>query len=100
MCRGCSKKLLCIHVRRAKRLLRFAPGRLVSSQKFILLAHHAHPAPRRPPRSLENQRIPYPPRLFGQLLFPFNDALAPRDRGQAGGLHLPPRAVLFPPSSR
>src|SRR5204862_5683357 len=43
----------------------------------------------------ENERIPDVRRLFGELLFSFNDALAPRDGGQTRRLHFPPPPGLF-----
>src|SRR6202165_128745 len=80
-----------INVRRAKGLLRLATGRLVSGQKFILLAHHPHAAATSARGGFENERIPDVRRLFGELLFPFNDALASRNSRQTCGLNFTPR---------
>ena len=84
-----------VYVGCAKGLLRLATGRLVGSEKLILLAHHTHAATTSARRGFENQRIPDVRSLLRELLLPFNDALASRDGGQTGGFHFPPRAVLF-----
>src|SRR6266850_5756226 len=89
------QKFFRINVRRAESLLRLAARRLVSGQKFILLAHHAHAAAASASGGFQNQRIPDPRRLFRKLLLPFYDAFAAGNRGQTGGLHFAPRAVLF-----
>ena len=89
------EELFRVNVRRAKGLLRLATRCLVSGQKFILLAHHTHAASTSARGGFENERIPDVRRLFGELLFPFNDAFAPRNGGQTCGLHFSPRAILF-----
>src|SRR5258708_29429750 len=74
-----------VNVWRAEGLLRLAARRLVSGKKFILLAHYAHTAAASASGGLENKRIPDMRRLFRQLLFPFNDAIAPSNGGQTCG---------------
>src|SRR6266567_5920025 len=93
---GMLEKLFRVHIGRSKCLLRLAPSRLVSGQKLILLAHHTHAAPASARRSFQNEWIPDAGGLFRELLLPFNNALAPRNGRQAGGLHFPSRTVLFP----
>src|SRR5258707_5198002 len=76
-----------INVWRAKGLLRLAARRLICGKKFILLAHHPHTAASSACGGFENERIPDMRRFFRQLLFPFNDAIAPGNGGQTCGLH-------------
>src|SRR2546430_15321052 len=78
-----------VHVWSAESLLRLAACRLVSGEKLVLLAYHAHAAPASARGGLENQRISDAGSLFRKLLFPVNNSLASRNGWQAGGLHFP-----------
>src|SRR6267142_5210639 len=92
---GMFEKFFRVHVRRAKGLLRFTARRLVRCQQLLLAAHHAHASAAATGGSLQNQGISDARRFFCKLLFAFDDAVAPRYGGQAGGLHFPARAVLL-----
>src|SRR5712664_4075168 len=84
-----------VHVWRAEGLLRFTARRLVRCQELFLAANHAHAAAAATRGSFQNQGIPDARRFLRKLLFAFDDAVASRDGGQAGGLHFPARAVLL-----
>src|SRR5438270_11010753 len=90
---GVFEKFLRVNVRRTKGLLRLAARRLVSGEKLILFAYHAHAASASTCGGLENQRIADPSRVFRELLFPVDNALASRTRWPPCGHPLPPRAA-------
>src|SRR6266567_2042783 len=93
---GMLEKFLCVHIRRAKSLLRLTTSCLVGGQQFILLAHNPHAPASASRRSFDNQRIPDVCRFLRELLFPFNDAVAPGNGGQTRRLYVPARGPSLP----
>src|SRR5437879_7016228 len=92
---GMLEEFLGVHVRGAKGLLRLAASCLVSGQEVILAAHNPHAPATAPGRSFDNEWIPDVCRFFRELLFPFDDPVAPRNGGQTGRSYFPARPVLL-----
>ena len=70
------QKPLCIHVRIAKDLLRFAARRLIGRKQLALVAHYPHATPAAAGYGFEDQGIADSRRFLAKLLFPFDDAVA------------------------
>src|ERR1700674_4623160 len=89
------QKPLCITVRIAKALLRFAARRLIGRKQVALVAPYAHAAPAAAGYGFEDQGIADSRRFLAKLLFSFHDAVASGNGRQARRFHFPPRTVFL-----
>src|SRR5258708_36305130 len=86
---------LCVNVGVPEGLLRLAARGLVRGQQLSLVADNPHSPPAAAGHGFQDQGMPDPRGFLGELLFSFNDAVAPRYRRQPGSFHLSPRADLL-----